>query len=186
MSRVMRSREERTLERVARHSVRSGENPDSQGKTGDIEATTFRDGRQGIQVKASKGWVSIPEPSETGAFGFTVGQPTPGSPVIQVGTKGYLRVPYDCTITGWSLVASTVGDLVLDLRYTDWPDYPPWPQDSIVGATPPELNSVSTAKQDALVDWGADLVAGGIVACVVTSCTDIGYFTLNVQVTRKK
>lgn len=48
-----------------------------------------------------------------GSINFEDGK-ADSSTIVAVGTKGYLRVPFACTITGWTILADTSTTAVLD------------------------------------------------------------------------
>jgi hypothetical protein len=62
------------------------------------------------------------------------------------GLKSYVTVPFNSTLTGWSLFADTIGDAVLNVKWCAYTGFPS--TTSIVGAANPML--VSQQKNENL------------------------------------
>ena len=82
-------------------------------------------------------------------FGITVdGQ---GS-VLTTGSKGFITVPYNCTITNWYLAADQAGDIVFDIKRSGT---------SIIGAgNLPTLSAAQSSNTD-VSGWTSVVVADG-------------------------
>lgn len=104
-----------------------------------------------------------------------------GGVPVTPGFKGDLPIPFACTITGWTLVASGVGSLEVDIRRTSFDDFPPVEGDSITGSAPPTLDSEDKAKSDVLTGWSEDLNAGDILRMVVVSASGVLSATLMLK-----
>jgi hypothetical protein len=73
-------------------------------------------------------------------------------------------VPYDMTITGWTLLADQSGDIDLDVWAATPAGFPPTVADTIVGVNAPTLSSTSINSATGL-SWS--LTEGDIVRVVV-------------------
>lgn len=100
--------------------------------------------------------------------------------VITMGVKQYLRVPYNCTITSYELVAKPSGSIVIDVYKSTYENYPP--TTSIVGGggTPPTINSDIKYRDTTLTSWSKTLTAGEYLGFNVTEVTSITAVTLTL------
>jgi hypothetical protein len=100
--------------------------------------------------------------------------------VIATGVKQYLRVPYNCTITSYELVAKPSGSIVIDVYKSTYENYPP--TTSIVGGggTPPTIDSNVKYRDTTLASWSKTLTAGEYLGFNVTSVTSITAVTLTL------
>lgn len=73
-------------------------------------------------------------------------------------------VPYDMTISGWTMLADQSGDVELDVRQSSVVGFPPDSGDSIVGGSAPTLSSTSINSATGL-SWS--LTEGNIVRVIV-------------------
>ncbi len=106
--------------------------------------------------------------------------------VIAVGAvKGHVYIPFDCTITGWEIVASESGDMVVDIWKDTFANYPPLNvSDSITGTAKPTLTASDKATSTTLTDWVTSLNEGDYLKVEVESNSAITWFTLVLRVTR--
>ena len=98
---------------------------------------------------------------------------------ITVGINGDAGVviPYDCEITGWKVLATSTGSIVVDVWKDNYTNYPPTVADSIAGASKPTLSSGIKASNLSLSPtWG--LTAGDVVRFNVDSCTGLTSCTI--------
>jgi hypothetical protein len=73
-----------------------------------------------------------------------------GGSVITTGVKGDLQIPFNCTITAWTLMADQSGSIVIAIWKDTLANYPPTSADSIVASAPPTLTSASSASSSTL------------------------------------
>ena len=104
--------------------------------------------------------------------------------VITTGVKGYLRVPYACTITKAELVANASGSLAIDIWKDTFANFPPTSIDSIVASAPPTLSSAQKATDSTLTGWATTLAEGDYLGFNVTTATTVTRATLILAVTR--
>lgn len=109
----------------------------------------------------------------TGAIGLTVDG---AGSVITTGSKGFVTVPFDCTITNWYMAADASGSMVIDVKRSG---------SSIVGGgNKPTLSSQSSASA-AVSGWTSTAVTtGDIIEFNVDSASTITRNNLVLQVTK--
>jgi hypothetical protein len=98
-----------------------------------------------------------------------------GGSAITTGIKGYVEVPYACTITAWTLLADTSGAIVIDVWKDTYANFPPDNGDSITNGDEPEITASGVKAQDtSLGNWTTVAVAAGdVLAFNVDSVTSI-------------
>lgn len=124
----------------------------------------------------------------TAARTFTVGITIDGGgSAITTGVKGYIQVPVAGTITAWTLLADTSGDIVIDVWKDVFANFPPDNADSITAGDEPEIPASGTnATDSSLGSWttGVDITAGDVLGFNVDSCTSITRATLTLVVVK--
>lgn len=103
---------------------------------------------------------------------------------ITTGTKGYLFVPYACTITAAEIVADQSGSIVIDVWKDTYANFPPVDADSITASAPPTLSSAQKSTDATLSGWTATLAEGDYLAFNVDSAATVTRVTLALKVTR--
>jgi hypothetical protein len=148
----------------------------SGGLAGNVPAPPAGSAALGHVLKAD-GTFGAPG-NQTGVLGITVdgGQSTPTS-----GNKGYLKVPYNCTITGWTLIADQIGSVTFDIK-TASSLAGIGATSSIIGSTPPTLVSAQAADNTALTGWTTTLTTGMLLEFDVTSISTLFRVTLELTV----
>lgn len=105
--------------------------------------------------------------------------------VLAVGVlKGQFRVPYNCTITGWELVANESGSLVVDIEKDTYANFPPTGADSITPSNRPTLTASQKAQSTVLTGWTTALNEGDYIKIEVISVTSVTFATLTLTVAR--
>jgi hypothetical protein len=117
-----------------------------------------------------------------GTIGITIDG---GGSAITTGVKGYVTVPYACTITQWYLTGDTSGAIKIDVWREDFaggvlPDN----SDSLTNAHEPEITASGVMASDTdLSDWtSVAIAANDIIGFNVDSCTSITKATLVLKV----
>lgn len=105
-----------------------------------------------------------------GSFGLTVDG---GGSAISTGIKGYITIPYDMTITGWTIFADQAGSAVVDVWKDVYANFPPTSLDSIAGSEKPTLTAVQKNEDNTLTTWTTAVTAGDVVAFNVDSAATI-------------
>lgn len=106
-----------------------------------------------------------------------------GLPLL-AGVKGYLQIPFDCTITGWSLLGDTIGGCVIDIWKDTYANYPPTIADTITGSAKPTISASDKGSSTTLTGWTTSITAGDILAFNVDSATNITKLTITLTVSR--
>lgn len=98
-----------------------------------------------------------------------------GSP-ISSGSKGFITIPFNATITNWYVVADQNGDVVFDIKRSGA---------SIINAgNKPTLSGASSAN-GAVTAWeSADITAGDILEFVINSVATLTRATLVLKLNK--
>lgn len=116
-----------------------------------------------------------------GSFGITIDG---GGNVISTGVKGYVTIPYNCTITGWDIFADQVGSCVIDLWKDTYANFSPNISDSITGSEKPTLSSAQKNQDNSLSTWTTSISAGDIIAFNVDSATTVTRVNVIIKVNK--
>ena len=119
--------------------------------------------------------------SVTGILGITIDG---AGSAVTTGTKGYLYVPYACTITVAELVADVSGSIVIDVWKDAAANFPPTDVVSITASAPPTLSSAQRSSDSTLTGWTVSLAAGDYLGFNVDSASTVTRVTLALKVTR--
>lgn len=108
-----------------------------------------------------------------GSFGLTVDG---AGSVITTGSKGYITIPFNCTVNNWYMAADTSGSMVIDVKRSG---------SSIVGGgNKPTLSSQSSANA-AVSGWtSTSITAGDIIEFNVDSASTITRVNLVLKITK--
>jgi hypothetical protein len=107
-----------------------------------------------------------------------------GGAVIAAGVKGYIEVPFACTISAVRLLADVSGSIVVDIWKDTYANYPPVNADSITASATPTISSAIKSQDTTLTGWTTAIAAGDILAFNVDSATSITKLTVSLTVTR--
>ena len=107
--------------------------------------------------------------TQKGAFGLTL------SGTLTTGSKGYIILPYNCTITKWYITSDVVGSIVVDIKKAGV---------SIVGAgNKPTLSGASNNSSN-IVSWTtSSLLEGDVLEFNVDSVATVTKVTLTIKIT---
>jgi hypothetical protein len=125
--------------------------------------------------------IATPEIALKGSFGITIDG---GGTAITTGLKGYVTVPYNCTIQSWSIVSDISGSIVVDLWKDTYDNYPPTIADTITGTEKPTLISSAKNQDLTLTSWTTSVVAGDIIAFYVNSASTLTRVNLTINTLR--
>jgi hypothetical protein len=91
--------------------------------------------------------------------------------VIAAGVKGYVVVPFACTIVAATLLSidasATAGSIAFDVLKSNLAGYPP--SSSIVASAPPTLSSQNHSRDTTLTGWTTSISAGDVIGFSVKS-----------------
>jgi hypothetical protein len=103
---------------------------------------------------------------------------------ITAGLKGYLRVPYACTINAAEIVANASGNISVDIWRDTFANFPPVVGNSITASAPVVLSAAQSSRDTLLTGWAASLQAGDYLAFNVNALATVSRVTLTLEVTR--
>ena len=107
-----------------------------------------------------------------------------GGSAITTGIKGDLEIPFNCTITGWTLLADQTGSIVIDVWKDGYVNYPPTVADTITASAKPTVSSSTKGPSSTLTGWAPAIVAGQTLRFNVDSAATITRVTISLKVTR--
>lgn len=107
-----------------------------------------------------------------------------GGDTITTGVKGDLTIPFNCTITEWTLLSDQSGSVVIDVWKDTLANAPPVNADSITASAPPTLSAAVAARSSTLTGWTTSVTAGDILRFNVDSVTSLERVTLSLKALR--
>lgn len=107
-----------------------------------------------------------------------------GGVALTTGVKGFIEVPFACTVTGWRLVADQSGSIVVDVWKDTYANFPPVDGDRIAGTEKPTLSSAQKAEDTNLTTWTTALAKGDWLAFEIESATTVTRVTLSLLLQR--
>ncbi len=107
-----------------------------------------------------------------------------GGATIETGVKGYLAVPFACTITAVRSFADVSGSIVVDIWKDTYANYPPVDADSITASAPVTISANTKSEDTTLTGWTTSIAAGDILGFNVDSVTTIKRLTIVLTVTK--
>jgi hypothetical protein len=140
----------------------------------------------GLQLNTGTGTLTATSTALTQTLGTTVDG---SGGTVTVGLKGYIKVPYDCTITGWTVIAITATPNQA-IQFDIWRKNGSLPTvvgDSLigVGGTKPQLTAGQQLRNSINLNfWSTSLVAGDYLSFRVDSATIVSWAILQINVTR--
>jgi len=98
-----------------------------------------------------------------------------GGSAITTGSKGFLRIPFAGTITGWTILADQSGSIVVDIQSSTYAGFPT--NATICGTHKPTLSSVQKNEDTAPGTGGTPMTvavtAGDILEYIVDSVATV-------------
>ena len=119
--------------------------------------------------------------SDKGSFGITIDG---GGSAITTGVKSYIQIPYNGTITGWTILADQFGSIVIDIWKDTFANFPPLIADSIAGSEKPTLSTAIKNEDLVLSTWTTSVTAGDIIAFNVDSASTVTRVNLSINITK--
>lgn len=107
-----------------------------------------------------------------------------GGVTITTGVKGYVRVPFACTITAARALADQSGSIVVDVWKDTYANYPPVDADSITASAPITITTAVKSENTTLTGWTTSISAGDILGFNVDSVTTLQRVTIELAVTK--
>ncbi len=131
-------------------------------------------------MSIGSGESSIPE-SNKGQIGISING---GQSVIATGLKTYITCPYSGTITGWELLSTLTGSIVVDVWKDTYINYPPTLSDSICGIDKPTLSTQIKNNNNNLTNWSTSINEGDIIAFNIDSVSLLRQVTLTLKINK--
>lgn len=107
-----------------------------------------------------------------------------GGTAITTGVKGDLTIPFNCTITEWTLLCDQSGSIVVDVWKDVYANYPPTVADTITASAKPTVTTSVKNQSTTLTGWTATITAGDTLRFNVDSITTVQRVTLSLKVYR--
>lgn len=107
-----------------------------------------------------------------------------GGSAITTGVKGFIEIPFACTINQVTTLADQSGSIVVDIWKDTYANYPPTVADTITASAKPTLSSATKAQDSTLTGWTTSISAGDIIGYNVDSATTVTRVTISLKVTR--
>jgi hypothetical protein len=103
---------------------------------------------------------------------------------ISTGFKGFMEIPFNCTINRVTMLADVAGSAVVDIWKTTYALAPPTVANTIVAAAPPTLTAAIKGQDATLTGWTTAVAAGDILGFNVNSAATIKKLTVSLKVTK--
>lgn len=105
-----------------------------------------------------------------------------GGSVVTTGLKGYLEIPFACTLKAVTLLADVSGSIVIDIWKDIYGSFPPVAGDTICASAKPTISSAIKSQDVTLTGWITSITAGDVLGFNVDSVTNIKKVTLTLKV----
>ena len=119
--------------------------------------------------------------TKTGSVGASI---SGGGAAIQPGGQGFVQIPYNATITSWSIMGDRSGSIVIDLWKVPFASFPSTVSNSITGSALPTLSSAQSATSSSLTGWTTSISAGDVITFNINSATTVQQITIELQVSK--
>lgn len=151
----------------------------SDGATDPVDITDL-DGFPGTTTTFLRGDASFTAlPTRTGVIGLIIDG---AGSAITTGVKGYVEVPFACTIQAVTLLGDVSGSIVVDIWKDTYANYPPVVGDSITAAAKPTISAATKSQDTTLTGWTTSVTAGDVLGFNVDSATTVTKVTLSLKV----
>jgi hypothetical protein len=103
--------------------------------------------------------------------------------VPATGSYGYVQVPYNATITGWTLLANASGTAQITIKKCTYASFPTTA--SIVASAPPNLSGPQQNNTSTAVDtWTRTLTLGDVLEFNLDAAATVNRLALMLDITR--
>jgi hypothetical protein len=117
----------------------------------------------------------------TGSIYFVVDG---GAADITTGVKGDLTVPFNATITEWTLLSDLQGSVVVDIWKDTYANYPPTAADVITASAKPTISNALKGQSSTLTGWTTSITSGDTLRFNVNSASTVKRVTLILKITK--
>ncbi len=107
-----------------------------------------------------------------------------GADPITPGVKGYLAVPFPCSIVQWDIYADQPGSIEIDIVKDTYANFPPSLGNSICGGVRPSLINTQKNRSTDLAVWTTTIASDEILGFRVLSANYVKKITLSLKVIR--
>lgn len=112
-----------------------------------------------------------------------------GGSVITTGMKGYLEIPFACTIKRVTALADQSGSVVVDIFKCTYAQFDagsthPVSGDKITASAPPTITTAIKSQDSTLTGWTTAIAAGDVLGFNVNSITTCQRVTISLKVTK--
>jgi len=80
---------------------------------------------------------------------------------VTTGAKGWIRVPWACTLTGWKMTADLSTTTTIDVWKDSYSNFPPDNADTITNGHEPAISGATKAEDTDISDWTTVTVSAG-------------------------
>lgn len=138
-----------------------------------------------LEGNGSGGFTNLSANFPLTSIGFTVDG---AGSVITTGTKGFIYIPFQGTITAVTLLSTdaavTSGSIVIDIWKVAFASYPPTVSNTITASDIPAISSATNSQDTTLTGWTKTVNAGDVIAFHVNSVTSLLRVTLVLTVSK--
>lgn len=131
----------------------------------------------GIDVAADS--VSVEANTRTATITFVIDG---GGSAITTGVKGYLEVPFACTIQKVAMLADQSGSIVVDIWKDTYANYPPTDADTITASAVPTISAATKSVDSTLTGWTTSISADEVLGFNVDSVSTVQRVTISLEV----
>ena len=104
-----------------------------------------------------------------------------GGNTITTGIKTDVVIPYNFTVTSWTMIADQSGSIVIDIWSSSYASAPPTVTNTITGSALPTLSSVAKNQSSTLSGWTTLINSGSVVRFNVNSASTVTKVTLSIS-----
>ena len=104
-----------------------------------------------------------------------------GGLALVTGLNGFLEIPFDMVITGWTILADQSGSIVVDVWRDSYGNFPPTVADTIAGSEKPTISAATKGQDLTLTTWSPVVTAGSILAFNIDSASTVQRVTLSLR-----
>ena len=141
--------------------------------------TSGANGTSGVNGTNGTNGTSGVNGSSDGVIGITIDG---AGTAITTGIKGYLVIPFNCTIQSWYVVGNTTGSCVVDVWRASGYTIPTSSAQSIAGSEKPTLSSQQINTDLSLSTWTTSLSTGNVLAFTVDSASTLTRATIQLKI----
>jgi hypothetical protein len=135
----------------------------------------------GIVETTSAGVISSNTAVKDDAIEFVIDG---GGSAITTGVKGFLEIPFTCTINRATLLCDATGSIVVDVWKDTYDNYPPTVADTITASAKPTVSTSNKGQVTTLTGWTTSITSGQILGFNVDSAATVTRCTISLKVTK--